>query len=280
MDRKRQILMAWLAAAMLAAPASAAIHYQATTDTSGDGQKMQMVVEGWVDGGNAKVEFKDSDNPLMGDGTYLITKDGAKTLLLVNPKEKTYAVFDVSAMIGMAGAMMSSMGSMLKMEVVDPKVETVVDEDGGAVLGLPTRHLRFQHSYTLQVKVLGMSQVSEVEQVQDVWVTNAIRDPGLGAWLRTSPPKTGVESLDKLIAMQAGKIEGFPLKTEAVSTTRSDKGKAMTTRTTMVVTQLDADAAAPPASTFEVPAGYQATELLPMGEGNPFESLMKEKGRP
>ncbi len=280
MECKRQILMAWLLAAVLAAPASAAIHYQATTDTDGGGQQMKMVVEGWVDGGKAKVEFKDSDNPLMGDGTYLLTKDGAQTLVLVNPKEKTYAVFDVSAMVGMAGAMMNSMGSMFKMEVVDPKVETVVDEDGGAVLGLPTRHLRFEHSYGMKVKVLGMTQASEVEQTQDVWVTTAVRDPGLGAWLRASPPKTGVEAFDKLIAAQIGRIEGFPLKTETVSTSRTDKGKATTTRSTMQVTELDADAAPPPASTFEVPAGYTATELLPAGEGNPFEALMKQKGRP
>lgn len=274
---KKQTLMAWLVAAAVAAPASAAIHYQATTETHGGDQRMKMVVEGWVDGEKAKVDFKDSDNPLMGDGTYLLTKDGGQTLVLINPQEKTFASFDLDAMLKTAAAIMNSMGGLFKMEVVNPKVEVVLDEDGGSVAGLPTRHIRSQSSYTMQVKVLGRSQASEVEQLQDLWVTHAIRDRGFGVWLRKTPPKTGVASLDKLIAAEAGKIEGFPLKMETVSTTRSDKGKQTTTRTTMQVTELDTDAAAPPASTFEVPAGYEETQLLPAGEGNPFEQMMKQK---
>lgn len=278
MIRKCPTALTLLASLALTAPASAAIHYQATTDTDAGGRAMKMVVEAWVDGERAKIEFKDSDNPLMGEGTYLLTKDGGQTMILVNPKEKTFARFDTDAMLKSAGAMMNSMGGMFKMEVTNPKVQVVLDEDGGAVVGLPTRHLRSQHSYTMLVKVMGRGQTTEVEQVQDLWVTNAIGDVGLAAWLRKTPAKTGIESLDTLIAAEAGKIQGVPLKLETVSTSRSDKGKQTTTRTTMQVTELDADAAAPPASTFEVPAGYEETQLMPAGAENPFEAMRKQKG--
>lgn len=278
MTRKSSIALALAVALMIASPALAAIHYQATTETSGEGQRMKMVVEGWVDGEKAKVEFKDSDNPIMGKGTYMLTKDGGQTLVLVDPKEKTYATLDLDGLLKGVGAMMNSMGGLFKMEVSNPKVVQVLDEDGGAVAGLPTRHIQSKHSYSMQVKVLGRTQATEVEAVQDMWVTNAISDRGLGAWLRKAPPKTGHEAIDKLIAAEAGKVEGFPLKTETVSTSRSDKGKATTSRTTMQVTELDTAAAAPPASAFEVPAGYEETQLLPTGAGNPFEALQKRDG--
>jgi hypothetical protein len=60
------------------------------------------------------------------------------------------------------------------------------------------------------------------------------------------------------------KAKGFPLKTVTVSTTTQKKGQVTTTRSTMEVTQLDTSANVAAAS-FEIPAGYQETQLLPTG---------------
>ncbi|HEX9943957.1 MAG TPA: hypothetical protein VGG03_18240, partial [Thermoanaerobaculia bacterium] len=73
----------------------------------------------------------------------------------------------------------------------------------------------------------------------------------------------GNAEFDKLIAAEAGKFQGFPLKMVTVSTTTQKKGnKTTTTRQTMEVTQLDSSAAVP-AATFEIPAGYKETQILP-----------------
>ncbi len=54
------------AAALAAAPAHAGIHYQTVTRVETEGQKPQVIrAEAWVDGGSARIEFKESDNPLM-----------------------------------------------------------------------------------------------------------------------------------------------------------------------------------------------------------------------
>jgi hypothetical protein len=225
---------------------------------------MNMEVEGWVSSDMARVEFKESDNPVVKGGAYLITKDGGKTIYLVDPQEKTYAKWDLQAMLGLAGAVMQGMGPLLKMEFSDPKVEKLLDEDGGTVAGQPTRHTRYRTSYGMKVKVLGMGNESNVVTEQDIWSTDRLQDVGLGIWLRSDPVRTGNPQFDKLIAAEVEKTRGFPLKTVTVSTTTPKKGNKTTSRSTMQVTELDTSADVAAAS-FEIPAGYQETQLLPTG---------------
>lgn len=248
----------------LAVPCAAGIHYQAVTKTEASGRSTNIEVEGWVSGGSAKVVFKESGNPMFEEGAYLLTKDGGKTLYLVNPKEKTYAVWDLEAMMGMVGGIMQGMGPLLKIEFSEPKVENLGTSDGGAILGLPTRRSRSKTSYSMKVKVLGMGQSTDVVNEQDVWATTALTDLGLGIWLRSDPPKTGNAQFDKLIAAGAGKIEGFPLKTVTVSTS-TQKGRSTTSRSTMEVTLLDAKVSVP-AANFEIPVGYEETQMMVPGQ--------------
>ena len=247
-----------------AVPCSAGIRYKAVTKTEVDTGRGNSTVEvdGWVSGDNAKVAFvQSSGNPILKKGAYMLTKNGGKTLYLVDPEEKTYSEFDLSALLGTMGAVMNGMGPMLKIQFTDPKVEKISEGDGGTVLGLPTKHYKHKTSYSMTVKVFGMGNASDVVQEQDVWTTTSLVDPGLGAWLRADPPKTGNTEFDKLMASEMGRYSGFPLKMTTVSTTTQKKGnKQQTTRQTMEVTQLDAKASVPD-STFEIPAGYKETQL-------------------
>lgn len=261
---KRLILFLLLTLTSL--PALAGIHYKAVTKTDDPKNPTNIEVEGWVSGDQAKVEFEESANPIAKSGAYLITKDGGKTVYLVDPKEKTYAEWDLQAMLGMVGSVMQGMGPLLKMEFSEPKVEKLLDEDGGTVAGLPTRHTRYRTSYTMKVKVLGMGNEANVVTEQDIWATDKLQDIALGVWLRSDPPRTGNDQFDKLIAAEVDKAKGFPLKTVTVSTTTQKKGNPTTTRSTMEVTELNTSANVAAAS-FEIPAGYQETQLLPTGEG-------------
>jgi hypothetical protein len=255
-----------LGLAVAAAPCFAGIHYKSVTHTQdARNQTMNMAVEGWVSGDKAKVEFKESGNPVMKQGSYLITRDGGKTLYLVNPEDKTYAEWDMQAMLGFVGGVMQGMGPLLKFEFSDPKVEKLVDESGGTLLGLPTRHLRYRTSYTTKVKVLGMSNVADSVIEQDIWATDRLQDLAMGVWLRSDPPRTGNEQFDKLIVAEMGKAHGIPLKSVSVSTsTQQKKNQQTVTRSSMEVTQLDTVTV--PDATFEIPAGYKETQLLPTGE--------------
>lgn len=250
-----------------AVPCAAGIHYKAVTKTESTGREGNgdIQVEAWVASDNAKVTFVESaGNPMLKQGAYLITKDGGKTLYLVNPEEKTYAEWNLQGMLGTVGAVMNGMGPLLRIQFTDPKVEKLLEEDGGTVAGLPTRHYKLRTSYSMSVKVLGMGNTTDVVSEQDVWTTTKLLDVGLGVWLRAEPQRTGNEEFDKLIAAEAVKFQGFPLKMISVNTSTSKRGnKSTTTRSTMEVTQLDTNASVP-ASAFEIPAGYERTEIMPV----------------
>jgi hypothetical protein len=247
-------------------PCFAGIHYKSVTRSQdAKNQNMDIAVEGWVSGDHAKVEFKESGNPVAKQGTYLITRDGGKTLYLVNPEDKTYAQWDLQGMLGLVGGIMNGMGPLLKIEFSDPKVEKLADESGGTILGLPTRHVRYRTSYTTKVRVLGMGNVTDSVMEQDIWATDRLQDIAMGVWLRSDPPRTGNEEFDKLLRAEVGKVGGIPLKMVTVTTSTSQKKNQQTvTRSSMEVTQLDTVTV--PASTFEIPAGYKETQLLPAGQ--------------
>ncbi len=258
-----------LVAAALAAPAQAGIHYRATTKTdAAQGQGQSMEVEAWVDGDNAKVTFAESDNPILGEGTYLLTNDGGQTLYLVNPDEKTYSPFDLGAVVAGAGAMLKGMGAMVKISFSNQKVEKLGEEAGPAILGYKTTHYRFRTAYDSEIKVMGMGQSSHNETVTDTWATTELSDRGFGAWLRREPPSTGIADLDEMIANDVSKsIQGVPLKVVTVTKSKDQRGRETTATTTMEVTAMKEEAV--PAAAFAMPKGYERTELVPAMPGMP-----------
>ena len=271
-----------------ATAAGAGMYYEAVTRGEGaKGAEMaDSTVKAWVDGDNAKVLFDESGNPMMEQGSYLVTRDGGKTVYLVNPKEKTYAVWDLDAIMGMAGGAMQMARGMMNMKFSEPEVEKLAEEPGGSMLGMSTTHYRYRTTYTMSMSFMGMKNQTKSEQLQDVWSTTELSEAGFGIWLRREPPKTGDEGLDRLIATEMDKIHGVPLKSVTVMTsTDTKKGETRTTTTTTEVTKLDKVSV--PSSTFEIPAGYTETQLIPTGEEgeegdepvNPLSKLFgKKKG--
>jgi len=243
---------------------------QFTSVTRSEGpQATTLTVRGWAEGNSARVEFVEGTLPMASKDGYMITRDGGQTLFLVNPEEKTYARFDLDAMLGTLGSVMQSIGPLVKIEFKDPKVEQLGSGPGEVLLGMPTTHLRFRTSYAMEMRIFGRRTAQSIVNDEEVWVTTGLGDMGLRAWLRKGPPKTGDPEFDKLIAAQWQMYEGFPLKTVTVATTTDDKGKSQTTRTVMEVTSLEVTSI--PDSTFVIPAGYTETQLVPMAEGQQGE---------
>ena len=273
---------------LAAAPAAlAGIRYTAVTSTEGGGGNQETTVDAWVDGAAAKVVFRESATPMLEEGSYVVTKDGGKTLYLVNPKEKTYAEWNLDAMLQMVGNMMQAMGPMLNFQVDNVEVKELGSGPGPAMHGLATTHAKFHTTYDMKIKVLGMGRTNHVESDQEIWSTQELGDPALGIWLRKEQP-TGFGELDKLVKAEMDKVQGFPLKSVTRTTTTGQKGKReQTTVSTMEVTELDRSASIP-ASTFEIPEGYTQSEaMVPQQEGeqkedkNPFPSCSAAaRGRP
>jgi hypothetical protein len=264
----KQLASAALVFGLLATPAYAGIHFESTTRTDSPQGKQTIAVEGWVEGDGAKVVFASSDNPLFSEGAYLLTNDGGRTVLLVDPEQKSYTAFDPAQMVAAMGTMLKGMGAMVKMSVSNPQVEKLLEEPGGELLGRPTTHYRFRTTYDMEVRVMGMGQKSSNDTLTDTWATTTLADAGFGAYLRREPPRTGIEDLDRLVDAEMGKgIAGVPLKTVSVTVSKDARGRETRTTTTMEVTSLREEAVAP--ATFQLPAGYERVEMpagLPLGQ--------------
>jgi hypothetical protein len=278
---KRRIALTVAAALVAAAPLFAGVVYSAkTTGEGAKGAEMQSsTVRGWVSEGNARVLFESSENPMTESGSYLVTRDGGQTIYLVNPDDKTYAKWDLEAMMQLAtGAM-----KMVNLKITDPKVEKLGEGPGEPILGVPTTHYKFRTTYGMQMKFFGMSQSNTIVQDEEIWSGPSLLDAGFGIWLRKSPPKTGDKDFDALMKSEMQKMSGFPLKRLTVTTTTDKKGKQETTRTLMEVTEMKVQPV--PESTFEIPSDYQETELVPTAEGeegqqaddNPLAGLFGKK---
>ena len=267
---------------VFAAHSFAGVYYVAQTTAEGgkSAKQQNMIVKAWASGDSGKVVFEESENPMMGKGTYLITKDGGKTMFLVDPKEKTYMKWDLDSMMGLLGGAMK----MMNLKFTDPKVEFLGEEPGGLVAGIPTTRYSYRTSYAMSMSFMMMKKNSRVMKDEEIWAATKLADAALGIWLRKAPPKTGNEDMDKLIKAEMGKVQGFPLKRKTVTTSTDEKGNKEVTAITMEVTELQMVPV--PDSTFEIPSDYKETSLAGTGEGeqgeesNPLLKMLGQKKNP
>lgn len=261
--RGRSLALGLLLALAIAPAARAGMEYEARTVVEAErGQGSTMVVHGWIDGERGRVEFERVDGPQgqMLGGNYLVTRDGGKTIFLVDDGDRTYSRFDLAGIFGSLNQMMAATGGLVDLDFSDMSHELVSEEPGGAILGHDTTHYRWKTGYTIEVAVMGFKQRNEIETTTDTWVAEDIRQPGFGAWLRDAPAATGDEDLDKMIAAAAADVHGLPLKTVAVSVTRDKKGRESRSTSTTEVTRLEE--ATVQDSMFEVPAGYDEVPFV------------------
>lgn len=238
--------------------AQAGWEYTATTKGEGGrgSEAMNQTIKGLVDGEKARFEFVSSGNPILGTGTYMLTRDAGAKVYLVNPKEKSYALWDMQALMGMAGAMM-------KPQVVNPKTETLAEEKGEKMLGYKTTHYKIRNSYTMNMNIMGFSSSSAIVQDQEIWAAPDLKDAAFGFRGMQQGFKTGDANFDKVLSSEMSKIKGFPLKMVSTQTSKDNRGQTQITKTTMEVTELKE--VKPADSQFQLPAGYTEKPFLPMG---------------
>lgn len=263
-----------------ASAAQGGLYFKSVTETevSNGNPPPTMVVEGWIEGEKAKIAFLDTgNNPVMPEGSYLLTQDSGRSFLMVDPEQKTYSEWDIEAMLQMAGSMMNSLGPIMKFEVSEPNVELLSEEKGESILGKSTRHYQIRTTYNMKMKVIGLKRNMETETLQDLWTTTDIADEAFAAWLRKEPPSTGNEDLDKLIISEVEKVEGFVLRSIVETRTVSGKKKKEdTSRSKTEVTELEEQNI--DNGVFELPGDFTQTES-PAAGGGSFMDRIKGQSR-
>ena len=270
--------------ASLSSPASAGLVFTQQIRGDGDAAKYQsMTMRTSIDTGGAKMEILSSGNPMMEKGNYILIQPDADAMLLVNPEEKSYASLDLGQLMGAVGQMLGGQESQAPAKKYpDPVVEKLLEEDGGTMLGRPTRHFRWRTQYTMGMNLpMGMSMEVATDQTEDVWVADIAIDPKiLRSFEKMGAGAALPENFQKIVEAAKKTQTGFPLKRILVSKTKSTStGTGMMARmmaksaakqeaegpqtTTFEVTELSEQKV--PASVFAIPPGYTETELMAPG---------------
>lgn len=257
-----QPVRTWIAFGMLAAlPTMAAVEFTAAINS---GPKDKSVTRGLVDGENARIEFVEGKSAGMEKGSYMLTRDGGKTIFLVNPAEKTYMKIDPEKMAATAGQFMNATKGFMDMSFSNPTVETLVDEKGPSLFGLPTRRVKTKTAYTMETRVFGSKSVTQVTREDEMLVTQKMLDPGFNLWMKQRNIRTGNADIDKLLELESAKIKGMPLKMDSVTRTRDAKGREETVTNSYAITAMSKTST--PANAFAMPEGYK-DGMAELGEG-------------
>ena len=282
-----RILLGTVLALCLAVPAVAGIVF--TQEIRGEGEAAEfqnMTMRTSIDTGGARMEILASGNPILGAGSYMLIQPDADAMLLVNPKEKTYASLDFGAMMGSMAQVMGSDPNAESRKVADPIVEKFLEEDGGTILGRPTRHFRWRTRYTLTMSPgMGMDMAIATDQTEDVWVADLAIDPKLMRSFEGMGAGAALPAdLQKIVDAAKQTQTGFPLKRIVVATSKTEmtgsgmmakmmaksmakQNDAEPTKTTFEVTELSEEKV--PAAAFSIPPGYTETELMAPGMKTP-----------
>lgn len=231
----------------------------------GGQREMTMEGKGMVAGRKARIEFTSISAPEMqrqggayGSGSYILVDGGnGETFTVVDTKEKKYYTTDAQQL--MQGA--NAMGAMFKMEISDASVDVQPLADT-TVDSYHTKHYRMTQHYTMAMSIMGMHRTSRADVVSEYYFAPEFADVvnpymrtagGQGAALFNNPDYAA-----KMRAAQAKMYRGMPVLTVARHTSTDQKGRVMSSTTTMRVTSLQRTDV--PSSALEIPPGYTKGE--------------------
>ena len=264
------------AIALLVAAAPVASGYQYTfrmssrnTDDKGTVKEdTPMLATVQVAGTRARIDFQDAGRDqqggMFGKGTYMIADRGSRMLILVDPKEKSYAEMPVDALGQAMGGMIGGMGKMFKIKVSNAKFTTQDLGAGETIGGFATRHYRVVHDYDMDMQMAWIKSNSTNHTEADYWINkeiSALPNPifemfaSVGSALMAGDAefvRQVKEAMDKMFV-------GVPLKSVTRTTSVDKKGKKTESMSTMEM--LNITRTAVPDAVFAIPAGYTKAEL-------------------
>lgn len=269
----RSLILA-LALLIATAPAAAGIYLEQTVTSSDQGQGMALDVRAWAEGENVKVEYSDSNNPVLPQGSYLLTNDGGETVYLVRPADGTYSVFDMNQLLATVGQLSEATGGMMKIDFRDANTERLDSGDGGEILGYDTTRRAWRTTYAMDMKIAFVDQSNRIDTVTEAWTTAEIDYPALGIWFTAKPRTTGDPEFDEILTANMDQIDGLVLKMKQETTTTNKKGKSSKSSMLMEVKTVREESI--DRKIFEMPDGLTETPLVPgLTGGDESEGPMK-----
>jgi hypothetical protein len=244
-----------IAVTLIALPVAAGVTYDFTSVADGRGGT-SLKGKASIDGKNMRLDLSEGDGALFKNNSTIISNDGGNTLLVIDPKDKSYYEFNIQEVFSSLGSLMGAAGGLVKMSIDNQSVNVTEAGDGGTIEGYATRKYVIESSYDMSIRVMGMNNKSRVESVTEAWTTDKLGRE-LATFVQHRGLRTGIDDFDRLIDSQTNAMKGFPIK-QVIKTTTTQGRRTQTQTTTMTVTNVKHGAV--DASLFKVPAGFTKKE--------------------
>jgi hypothetical protein len=267
-------LLVTLALALIAFPSFAAVQYEfMLKNTSDDAAKLSSDMTGraTIDGYRSRVEFLSGN--LYPPNTYVLSTDSTGRLYFVDPAKQWYTEINTAGIATALGT------SNIKIENLKSKVETLPDRT--QIAGITTDHNRLTLSYDITVSMKSIPITQHVDTEIESWTTMQFGDVPQSFLSFSS--RTGNPDLDKLLAAEAAKLGGFPLRQIITTRTKYDmptrtklsrpSSRTMTRETW--VTKIQETKSDP--VQFTIPVSYRRADQ-PMMPRNASETLTFDSG--
>jgi hypothetical protein len=238
-----------LVALAAALPLAGGVRYNFESRTTG---LQQSVVRGSAraEGSSARIDIADGDGMIFRDATYLLSRDGGKTLTVVDPSSKTWYVLSSGALTG-NGSLLGVLGDAVRIAAGNPRVVTRDRGAGGVISGYPTRRSLTSSAFDVALDVMGQKSAMRFDISSESWATDRL-PPELAKLLRLGNVRTGIAAVDRAFDAVAN-VKGFPLR-QIVTIRITQNGRVLESTTTTTIRDVEQKAIG--ANEFVVPAGY------------------------
>ena len=206
--------------------------------------------EVWAADTRAKFSVSHSDDPSMPAGMTVIASDRGERYTLLIPSKDAYVELTKEQFKNLKRKQVQDHGFEFQSGKLE---ELIVDEDGGTVAGIETRH------YKIRIWVTGVEQGQKLDVVatEEFWTAPSIPNPASSLDMLTEQT-SGIKDLDSLMAYK--KLRGYPLKRLVQI---SMNGQFVGSSLVEIKTILDE---AVPDSVFEIPPNYKKLEIAGQAE--------------
>jgi hypothetical protein len=252
-------LMVTVALTLIAVSSSAAIQYEfVQKNTSADAVEPVSDLTGRavLDGDRLRIDFIGGN--LYPPGTYVVSTDGSRRLLFVDPTKEWYTEVNTASVATALGT------SNIKIANLKSSLET--RDDRPVIAGYPTEHSRLTISYDISVTVRSIPLKQHVRTEIDTWATSQF--PSASAMSFLSGLRTGNADIDKLLEVETMRVKGFPLRqtvtTRAVADVAPKKSALNTPAAKTIVREMwvtSIQETAPDPRLFTVPASYHRADV-------------------
>ena len=250
-------LLVTAALVLVALPAFGAIQYEfVQKNTSADSVEPVSDLTGRavMDGQRLRIDFLGGN--LYPPGTYVVSTDGSRRLLFVDPTKEWFTEVNTASMATALGT------SNIRISNLKSSLET--RDDRPVIAGYPTDHSRLTITYDISVTVKAIPLKQHVRTEVDTWSTTQF--PSASAMSFLSGLRTGNPDIDKLLDVETTRLQGFPLRQTVTTRAVADvpgrsEIKTPTSRTLVREMWVTSIREVPPdAALFTVPAGYRRAD--------------------